>query len=232
MPSAVLHRSMMTELLSPEEHQRWERFRHTGARDAFVIGRGVLRLLLGEYTSVAARRLELKHSPFGKPYLAAAPDRPDVTFNLSHSGTWIVLGFGVNRPIGVDLEFRESRTRVTDLAQRFFTPEELSLILAAGEESRYRAFYDIWVQKEAYLKALGTGLGRSLKAFAVPPAVPGALNLFKGENPAATESEKQKTWLSYCFSVDPAYASALVTSPGLGAIHHYHWFPRAVVRQE
>jgi 4'-phosphopantetheinyl transferase len=225
LPSTTLHQSTLAGLLSPAERQRRERYRHAGAREAFTVGRGILRLLMGKYLGVPPETLQLALTPAGKPYLADTSDHAGVAFNLSHSGSWIVLGFGVNRPMGIDLEYRDDRTMVTDLARRFFAPEEMSLVLSAADESRHQIFYDLWVQKEAYLKALGTGLSRSLKTFNVPVAPPGTPTPFYPERCASTAIKEQPAWLIYRFSVDPSYASALVTSPAPCTIRHFHWPP-------
>jgi len=54
-----------------------------------------------------------------------------------------------------------------DLAKRFFAPGEYKQLCALPREERRRAFFCCWTRKEAYLKAVGTGLAQSLKNFEV-----------------------------------------------------------------
>ena len=86
-----------------------------------------------------------------------------VHYNLSHSGGWTVIAISDNE-VGVDIQ----QVKPVDmrLATRFFTDEEKGQIDAAGEGAT-RLFYRFWTVKEAYLKALGTGLNRPLNSFTV-----------------------------------------------------------------
>jgi 4'-phosphopantetheinyl transferase len=56
---------------------------------------------------------------------------------------------------------------VGPLVRQFFSAGEIAAWQALPAEQRGRAFYDGWTRKEAYLKALGVGLGRSPQSFSV-----------------------------------------------------------------
>ena len=96
-------------------------------------------------------------------------DKPRLTspkgtcFNVSHSGDWTVLALADNE-VGVDIQ--QIKPVDLHLAKRFFAEEEWKQIEAAGDRAE-ALFYRFWTVKEAYLKALGTGLNRPLNSFTV-----------------------------------------------------------------
>jgi len=53
------------------------------------------------------------------------------------------------------------------LVERFFAAEERRAYQACAEADRPKAFFTLWTRKEAYVKALGLGLGMAFDAFAV-----------------------------------------------------------------
>lgn len=225
LPSFEVPGVSTADVLSRDELLRLERFRHAGARHAFAAGRTLLRILLGRYTRTHPHRIRLTISPEGKPCLGEGHLEPRVAFNLSHSHSWMVLGFARGRPIGVDLEYRQERFNAIEIARRFFTPEEAEAILHADEATRNALFYDLWVQKEAYLKAIGTGLQRSLKTFSVPLHARENPTLFYPEKDRVASNKEREAWIMYRFMVDPAYSAALAASPGVNAFRHFHWAP-------
>lgn len=148
--------------LSPAEHERARRFRVEPARGQFVVGRVALRQMLGACLNVETAALTIAYQPSGKPYLDARRWQTDVRFNVSHSGSWVVIALTRAREVGVDIEAME---RVADwqlLAGRVFSPGELSGLLALPEPQQREAFYQGWTCKEAYLKATGEGLTDAL----------------------------------------------------------------------
>lgn len=59
--------------------------------------------------------------------------------------------------LGADTELispRRSESRLKALSERYFTPDEISLVDKNGKN----AFYRIWTEKESYLKLSGVGL--------------------------------------------------------------------------
>ena len=82
----------------------------------------------------------------GKPYLQGLP----VHFSLSHSGEFVLCAIS-EAAVGCDIQ----QIKSTDLrlARRYFTPEEIRLT-----ESAPALFYRLWVLKESFGKAQGSGL--------------------------------------------------------------------------
>ncbi|HEU0303200.1 MAG TPA: 4'-phosphopantetheinyl transferase superfamily protein [Gaiellaceae bacterium] len=82
----------------------------------------------------------------------------DVRFSVSRSGTVGLLAVTRGRAVGVDVERIEPRRALGPIADQLFAADEAAELRALPEETRVARFYALWTRKEAYAKALGTGL--------------------------------------------------------------------------
>ncbi|HET8963075.1 MAG TPA: 4'-phosphopantetheinyl transferase superfamily protein [Chitinophagales bacterium] len=82
------------------------------------------------------------------------------SFNISHSVEMVVFAYGSNN-IGIDIE-KKVKLDFKEI-MRNFHPEEQEYI--NNSEHIQKTFYDIWVKKEAMLKAIGIGIINGLKEF-------------------------------------------------------------------
>lgn len=121
----------------------------------------MLRLLLGDVLGVAPESLRFERGDKGKPFL---PDQPQFHFNLSHSEGYAALAWSAGRTeLGLDLEDTTRNVDWAALAPRFFArPESERLSLQADPRAW---FFRTWTAKEAYIKAIGTGLFLALDQF-------------------------------------------------------------------
>jgi 4'-phosphopantetheinyl transferase len=150
-------------LLAPPERERAARMRVERIRNRFVVGRGLLRTLLGRYVGVPGAELELAYGDHGKPFLVQAGP----WFNLSHSGGVALLAFSASAEVGVDVELADRRVDPLQIAGRFFSPAEVETLRSLPEALRQRAFLTCWTRKEAFIKARGDGLSLPLDSFDV-----------------------------------------------------------------
>ncbi len=88
----------------------------------------------------------------GKPYL---PQLPELQFNISHSGAWIICGAG-DKPLGVDIE--NVHRDITAVARRYYSQSELAAVQSLPPGRQQAALIEIWVLKESCMKATGLGL--------------------------------------------------------------------------
>jgi 4'-phosphopantetheinyl transferase len=158
--------------LSADECQRANRFHFERDRQRFVVGRGVLRSILGLYLGVDPGQVQFCYGAQGKPTLATQPGNANLGFNLAHSGPLVLYAFTRNRPIGVDVERVRPLSDADQMAARFFSAYENAIYRELPADEKQLALYLCWTRKEAYLKALGEGLMRPLEAFDVS-LVPG-----------------------------------------------------------
>jgi 4'-phosphopantetheinyl transferase len=150
-------------LLSADELERAERFHFARDRRRFVVGRGILRALLGAYLDTAPEAVQLRYGASGKPALADGPLR----FNLSHSGAVALFAFTTEGEVGVDVEELLPQPDARRLADHFFSPAEVATLRAVPAAALDRGFLECWTRKEAFVKARGDGLSLPLDAFDV-----------------------------------------------------------------
>ena len=159
---------MLAETLSADEWVRADRFLFEKHRAHFVAARGCLRAILAKYMECKPGELAFFYGEHGKPALASPWDKSQLRFNLSHAAGLALIAVSLRCDIGVDVEHLSRKVgHMQDLAKRFFAPGEYERLRALPREERRRAFFYCWTRKEAYLKAVGTGLTHSLKNFEV-----------------------------------------------------------------
>lgn len=161
-------------VLDETERRRMAAFAHDRDRALYGFAHVALRTVLSGLTGVAPGDLRFTRAPcpccaeqHGRPVLTPAP----LEFSLSHSRGLVLIGVAPT-PIGVDAELFPGPEVVEELT-RTLHPAERAEIEAAPQNARRTVFARLWVRKEAYLKGLGTGLGRDLDADDVSRAVPG-----------------------------------------------------------
>lgn len=147
-------------LLSDSERRRADAFFFERDARRFVISHAVLRILLGQATGIPARELKFRDRPGLKPVIEGPRRAPH--FSLSRSEEMVLIGFAA-RPLGVDIEWLGRTLNVEDLEKDVLSPREQKAFNKLRSADRREAFFRCWTLKEAYLKAIGTGLD-------VPPA--------------------------------------------------------------
>lgn len=142
-------------LLSPDEQTRAAGFKFATHRTSFIVTRGLLRVVLGNFMKVAPAAIDFRYGPNGKP---AVGGDSRVHFNVSHSGQMVLYGLRLDHEIGVDLERIRPLDGMEGVAKQFFSPGEYRDLVRLPEDRRTEAFFDCWTRKEAFAKFLGTGL--------------------------------------------------------------------------
>jgi 4'-phosphopantetheinyl transferase len=156
-------------VLSGDECERGARFRFDRDRRRYVAGRAALRSLIASYLDVAPAEIVFGYGPQGKPFVSGST----LSFNVSHSGGRAVYAFGSCVEVGVDVELLEHARYGDDVAERFFSRQEVATLRTLAPAARPEAFLRCWTRKEAFIKARGAGLSLPLDEFDVAFA-PGA----------------------------------------------------------
>ena len=116
----------------------------------------------------------MTYGKFGKPSLA---ERPGIHFNLSH-GEGVTACIVSDSECGIDCEcVRPCRMRV---AKRAFSAREQALLESAEGDGRDMLFFRIWTLKEAYVKALGTGISYPMNSVTIIPSGSGIVSDAEG----------------------------------------------------
>ena len=145
-PSPRAWVALLSSLPIAEQRRLGKVWRHVGQQDSAV----GWRLL----TDLAARH----HVCVGRNAEGRPVADPPVDVSLSHGGGWVAAAAHRHGRIGVDVE--AVRPVSPALARRCLSAGELSWLEdAADAAARERRFLRLWTAKEAYLKAIGTGLG-------------------------------------------------------------------------
>lgn len=157
---------MFWEMLSDSEQSRANRFKFLEHRQRFIIGRGILRLLLSRYAKQLPKALQFQCNAQGKPFLVQTPDSR-IQFNRSDSLDHALYVFTVEQAVGIDIENIHRVDAMEPLAERFFAVDEYQALMDLPENQRRDAFFAVWTRKEAFVKALGLGLSFPLDQFSV-----------------------------------------------------------------
>jgi 4'-phosphopantetheinyl transferase len=171
----------LSQDLDAAELARANKFIKAQHRDRWIVARSYLRRILSLYLDIPPEKIEFGYASLGKPHIIGAK----LEFNLSHSEGLAVYGIGTVHPIGIDIEHTRSLP-VVELVNRFFSPTERDIFHALPPTLHQAAFFHAWTQKEAYLKASGTGLHTPLDRIEVsidPRTLPQILNITEGNNP-------------------------------------------------
>jgi 4'-phosphopantetheinyl transferase len=154
-------------LLSDAERERAARFAFDRDRRRFVLARARLRELLAARLGVRPAAIELGYGPHGKPELVGRFADSALRFNVSHKDDLAAYAFAWGREVGIDVEAVRELEDADDLAARFFSPAERAAYRALDPRDRPLGFHSCWTRKEAFVKALGGGLGQPLDRFDV-----------------------------------------------------------------
>lgn len=166
-----------------------------------------VREWLAARTGIAAADLPLVRDAQDRPHLLGALHDHDI--NWTHSGDGLLLAFGSEVMVGVDLEFPHGRRRVAQIAHRYFTTQEQAWLESQADAAmRDRAFHRLWCAKEAVLKAHGRGLSFGLDRLQFVEA-DGVLQLDRAD----PELGDASLWQLREWSPAPGYLAALAWRP-------------------
>jgi 4'-phosphopantetheinyl transferase len=158
--------------LSADERERANRFVFERDRRRFVVARSELRRLLGARMEMPPEDIEFLYGRYGKPELPPGFSQDDLRFNTSHSDGVAIYAFTGGRRIGIDIEAIRPMQDADEVAARCFSPHEIEAYRRLDSRDRLSGFFNCWTRKEAFVKALGDGLGYPLSDFDVS-LVPG-----------------------------------------------------------
>lgn len=194
LPENVKH------LLNQDEQQRANRFHFPRHQRRFTAARIMMRLILGRYLNEKPESLHFSYNHYGKPELHSQ----SIQFNISHSKELALLAVGQTYPMGIDLEFFSSRP-YEGIAKDLFSEKEFHALTQLPPLIKTLAFFHVWSQKEAFIKACGMGLSYPTKKFSVP--------ILPTANESVFDSLNSKQWQMVSFMPALACCGALCHEP-------------------
>jgi len=209
----------LRQILAPEERKKAERYYRSSDRRQSIVARGILRLIISRYLGFPAAALKFTDNSHGRPSLSEELNQVGLDFNLSHSGDLVLYAFTCGRSVGIDIEVVREEFATLEIAEEFFSPDEIVALRSVPEELRAFAFFNCWTRKESYVKALGEGLSHPLHCFSVSlrPDEKAALLGVDGD---ADEPER---WKMYALEPGIGYVAALIASVPLFSLKKWDW---------
>lgn len=207
------------ESLLDEERVAADRFRVASARHQHVVGRGMARVLLAE-GCCRTDEIEFRLLDHGKP-IVRQPPQARRAFNVAHTRGLVLCGIGsVDHWLGVDVEWNDRRTDPA-LAERYFAPAEVRQLELASSEAEHRElFLKLWTLKEAFIKAIGTGLYTPLDHFAFEQAGSPEPHLTVRDSTLT----RGRDWRFVSFQPRPGFIAAIATGcPAMSSTTPISW---------
>ncbi|KDO35496.1 hypothetical protein SPRG_00343 [Saprolegnia parasitica CBS 223.65] len=157
--------STLLAYLLPVEREKVQRFRFAKDQKFALLSRLLQRHLVHTAFGTPFDAIHLDRTPHGKP---SWPDCPSPTwnYNVSHQERLVAIASADSVRIGVDVVcVTDKPSHVTTESflatfAAFFGPREWAQIHASPDP--LRRFFHLWSLKEAYVKALGVGVGFDL----------------------------------------------------------------------
>jgi 4'-phosphopantetheinyl transferase len=161
---ATDHTFNPSAILSLEEQQKIARYRDNRLQERMTVAHWWVRIILGRCLDMNPAAIQFNSTDYGKPVLAGNESQ-SLSFNLSHSENVMLLAVTEGQSVGIDLEAVRVIKNTTSLANRFFAPDEQTVLKQLQENEQTYNFYRTWTRKEACLKAWGVGLKGGLNRF-------------------------------------------------------------------
>ena len=153
-------------LLSDDERERQQRFHFEKDRHSFLISHALVRKVLSMYVDVAPADWKFSAGEFGRPEITGPAGVPPLRFNLTHTEGLSACLVTLNVDCGVDAEKVGGRGNLQAIADKMFADAELETLSSLDGQQYQEQFFTFWTLREAYCKALGTGLGSLRKDYA------------------------------------------------------------------
>jgi 4'-phosphopantetheinyl transferase len=153
------------QLLSPFEADRHRRFVRESDRHLYLVSHALVRSTLARYAEIRPSEWTFDANAYERPEVRAGLCTVPLRFNLSHSRDVAVCAVALERDIGVDVERIDRGGQTVSLADRFFSPAEVTALHQVAPAEQVERFFAYWTLKEAYIKARGMGLSLPLEQF-------------------------------------------------------------------
>ncbi len=196
----------VSQWLSSEELRRMSGLRSQSARRRFGLSHAFTRRLVGDCLGIPPRDVVFGRTATGKPTIARGDQA--LGFNLAHCDTHAVVALGRDALVGADIEHHRSVIDALSIGQRYFAPEEADMLAKLEREAVDKAFLQLWVCKEAFVKAIGLGLSYPLDRVLVGGLTSANAHYSAVEQTHGPASE----WTLTTFEVDRSYVAVAVRS--------------------
>ncbi|GJZ26043.1 L-aminoadipate-semialdehyde dehydrogenase-phosphopantetheinyl transferase-like protein isoform X1 [Tanacetum coccineum] len=163
--------STAISLLPKQHHSSITRYVRIEDRKRALVSRLLQYAIVHHVMDISFGEIVINRTPEGKPYLEnhkKTAGFPNFNFNVSHHGDYVAIASEPICIVGLDIVscFIPGKETVLDFIHNFssyFSSLEWEKIVNAGsDDDVLDIFFRYWCLKEAYVKALGTGVGYQL----------------------------------------------------------------------
>ncbi|KAL6989311.1 hypothetical protein U1Q18_015059 [Sarracenia purpurea var. burkii] len=163
--------SYALSFLPQHDHPSITRYVKLEDQKRALVSRLLQYALVHEVLGIPFDEIIIKRTFEGKPYLEGYkedPKFPNFNFNASHHGDYVAIASEPVCIVGLDIvsHFISGNETVPEYIQNFssyFSRLEWDYIVNAGSwDDMLSEFYRYWCLKEAFVKAIGTGVGHRL----------------------------------------------------------------------
>lgn len=147
----------LEQIISKKRYAKMQRFHFEVDKIRSLFAEVLVRFTLKKHFHIEGADIEFEVNEFGKPNLKGFPD---IQFNVSHSGNWVICAVSEST-VGVDVE--EIKEKNLDIAERFYAKEEYESLVASTDKNEL--FIRYWTLKESYVKAEGKGMSIPFSSF-------------------------------------------------------------------
>ncbi|XP_076937868.1 uncharacterized protein LOC143605760, partial [Bidens hawaiensis] len=161
---------MAMSLVPQQHHSSITRFVKIEDRKRALVSRLLQYALIHQLIRIPVDQIVINRTAEGKPYLERNQNvkYPNFNFNVSHHGDYVAIASEPICLVGLDIVscFIPGKETISDFIHNFssyFSSSEWEKIVNAGsDEDVLDTFFRYWCLKEAFVKALGTGVGYKL----------------------------------------------------------------------
>jgi 4'-phosphopantetheinyl transferase len=209
-------------VLTIPDLERIERYKTAQLRNRHTVARGLLISLIALYTKKNPRQVRLQSNEFQRPVLVDDLGATELQFSLSHSNHMGLYAFTRGALIGVDLEENMPMADWHGVKSLCLSDYEKGWFSQFPPERQFESFLQIWTIKEAYLKAIGTGL-------AIPPT-----NIevefteghgFRFHKTKTDGNDNGRIWTILPLSQLPGFSAAVVVEGEASELRYFYWEP-------
>ena len=199
------------DLLNTDEKKQALSFYKTIHQERFTKTRAFVKWVLSQYiNNLRPSDCLLIKNEYGKPSLG---DFSKIKFNISHSENYVLFILSSIHDVGIDIEVQIPRP-YDDMASQKNSLQEIKCLLNTPQHLKMLKFFNIWSQKEAFIKACGMGLSYPTQQFTVPslPHTASYINdiLFK------------RVWKVIRFTPHFGFSGAVCMDTATELSHFYH----------
>lgn len=144
--------TQLLKYVSYNRQKKINKYIHTSDKLNSLYAALLTRMKISELTNIPNEQLNFSITEFNKPIFL---NLPHINFNFSHSHKGILLCISDVQSIGTDIEL--TRNAPIELMNTVFHSAEIQYINEKKEYNSCNRFFEIWTQKEAYTKRIGTG---------------------------------------------------------------------------